>query len=169
MKVQIEEAQQRSAPQPQTESRRGSLLGWFLSVLLVVILVARFLPEALMLWGVWTPPALVEATAQPAQQTARPVVTVRAIPVQQQQTQATTAPVQAAPAAPAPAEAVPAAPVIEEYVPPPAPILQPTPAADYTQTISDYSDRSPCSMPRANPATCGQGVPEIPWPEGRNP
>jgi hypothetical protein len=166
MKAQIEEAAQPQA-QSTTESRRGAILGWTLSMLLAVILVARFLPEALMLWGLWAPPALVEATTLPAA-TTRSAATVRVVPVQQQ-VQATAIPapaVQADPAAPlpVPVEVVPTA-----YVPPAEPIVQPPPDARYGATIQDYADRSPCSYPRANPQTCGQSVPAIPWPEGREP
>lgn len=161
----IVESTPQQTPRPAPESRRGSLLGWALSIILVLVLVVRFLPEALMLWGLWTPPTLVEVTVTAAP--ARPAVTVRAIPVEQpaapvQPTAPTPQPaVQADPAAPLPAPA----PV--EYVPPAEPIVQPTADPWYAGTIKGYADRDPCSMPRANPQTCAGEVPELPWPNGR--
>jgi hypothetical protein len=174
MEVNIKEAQQAPAQQ-----QKGSRFWGVVTILVVLLLFVVALSRLALDLG-WYTPAWMQAalTPQPVAPTIRTLpadpAAPRPQPAQQQgQVVATTVPLdQAQPAAAPAVQADPAAPapVVEEYVPPAEPIVQPTAGPWYAETIKDYSDRPPCSMPRANPATCASGeVPDLPWPNGRNP
>lgn len=146
------------------------------TVLVGLLAVSALTILALTLLGI-DPWGIAAARLAPTVQT-RPTATPRAtsLPVQPAQSgaqpaqpvQATTAPV-AQPVAPAPVVVEQPAPVVPTvYVPPAEPIVQPTADPWYLSTIREQ-ERDACSMPRANPQTCAGDVPEIPWPNGRNP
>lgn len=160
------------AQTPVVAASRPGCLSQLTTALVALLALSALTILALTLVGIdpWSIAAPQPAPTVRTLPTAQPLVT-RA-PAQQQQVQATAQPaVQTDPAVPA--EAAPAAPAVQEYIPPEQPIVQPTADPTYAHTVSDYSDRSACSMPRADPATCAQldagEVPPIVWPNGREP
>lgn len=169
MKINIEEAAQ---PQVAAHPQRKES-GWFW--LFVIVCAVAVVSAAV--WSIGRDVGWFETVYT------APVATIMALPTDAPR--ATSLPVQPAQSSggqqvqpeqggsvPAPQPVQPATveqPAPIEYIAPAVAIPQPTADPWYQGTIKDYSDRSPCSMPRANPQTCAGDVPPLPWPNGRAP